>query len=274
MKTGGKSGIGVRGLTLYGILYLVFLYVPVLFLPLFSFNDSLHIAFPLKTFTVKWYEQMFASPELLRAFFNSVKVAASVSVISTVLGLLAARAFTRYRFPGQRPALGLLVLPLVVPGIILGIALLIMSKWAGFQLSLITIAAAHVLIATPFATFVMISRLEGFDPNLEEASRDLGESGWTTFWRVTFPLALPGIVASLLLTFIESFDEFILAFFLSGDEATLPLYIWSQLRFPRNLPVVLALGACILLVSIVVVAFAEWMRRQGVSPARDTEDGR
>ena len=159
----------------------------------------------------------------------------------------------------------------MVPGIILGIALLIMSKWAGFQLSLITIAAAHVLIATPFATFVMISRLEGFDPNLEEASRDLGESGWTTFWRVTFPLALPGIVASLLLTFIESFDEFILAFFLSGDEATLPLYIWSQLRFPRNLPVVLALGACILLVSIVVVAFAEWMRRQGVSPAPKTE---
>lgn len=272
MKTRAKSGTGFRGLTAYSILYLVFLYVPVLFLPLFSFNDSLHIAFPLKGFTVKWYEQMFANGELLNAFFNSVKVAGSVSIISTVLGVMAARAFTRYRFPGQRPALGLLALPLVVPGIILGIALLIMATWTGVPLSLFAIGAAHVLIATPFATFVMISRLEGFDPNLEEASRDLGESGWTTFWRVTFPLALPGIVASLLLTFIESFDEFILAFFLSGNEATLPLYIWSQLRFPRNLPVVLALGACILLSSFVIVAFAEWVRRQGVSPAPKSEN--
>ena len=114
----------------------------------------------------------------------------------------------------------------------------------------------------------MISRLEGFDANLEEASRDLGESGWTTFWRVTFPLAYPGIVASLLLTFTESFDEFILAFFLAGNEATLPLYIWSQLRFPKTLPVVLALGACILMASFIVIAFAEWVRRQGVKPAK------
>ena len=113
-----------------------------------------------------------------------------------------------------------------------------------------------------------LRRLDGFDANLEEASRDLGESGWTTFWRVTFPLALPGIVASLLLTFTESFDEFILAFFLSGNEATLPLYIWSQLRFPRNLPVVLALGACILMASFIVITFAEWVRRQGVKPEK------
>jgi spermidine/putrescine transport system permease protein len=177
---------------------------------------------------------------------------------------MAARAFTRYRFTGRRPMLVLMVLPLVVPGIILGIALLVMTSWAGIPLSLFTIGAAHVLITTPFATFVMISRLDGFDANLEEASRDLGESGWMTFWRVTFPLAFPGIVASLLLTFTESFDEFILAFFLAGDESTLPLFIWSQLRFPRNLPVVLALGACILLSSFVVIALAEWVRRRGV----------
>jgi spermidine/putrescine transport system permease protein len=167
--------------------------------------------------------------------------------------------------------LALMVLPLVVPGIILGIALLVMTNWAEIPLSLFTIGAAHVLITTPFATFVMISRLDGFDANLEEASRDLGESGWTTFWRVTFPLAFPGIVASLLLTFTESFDEFILAFFLAGDDSTLPLFIWSQLRFPRNLPVVLALGACILLASFVVIASAEWIRRRGVkAQARKT----
>ena len=96
---------------------------------------------------------------------------------------------------------------------------------------------------------VMISRLEGFEKHLEEASLDLGENGWTTFWRVTFPLAYPGIVASLLLTFTWSFDEFVIAFFLAGKDPTLPIYIWSQLRFPKKLPNVLALGACILLAS-------------------------
>lgn len=271
MNLGFFRWIRSGGLTTYAVLYLAFLYIPVLFLPLFSFNDGIYIAFPLKGFTIKWYEAMMASESLQAALFNSIKVATSVSIVSTILGVLAARAFTRYRFAGQRPVLGLLALPLVVPGIILGIALLIMANWVGIELSLVTIGAAHVLIATPFATFVMISRLEGFDANLEEASRDLGESGWTTFWRVTFPLALPGIVASLLLTFIESFDEFILAFFLSGNEATLPLYIWSQLRFPKNLPVVLALGACILTFTVVVVVFAEWVRRRGVSPARKSE---
>jgi len=260
------------GLTAYSLLYMVFLYVPVLFLPLFSFNDGIYIAFPLKGFTVKWYETMIATPSLQAALFNSIKVAVSVSIISTILGVLAARAFTRYRFRGRKASLGLLALPLVVPGIILGIALLIMASRIGIPLSLYTIGAAHVLIATPFATFVMISRLDGFDANLEEASRDLGETGWTTFWRVTFPLALPGIVASLLLTFIESFDEFILAFFLSGTEATLPLYIWSQLRFPKNLPVVLALGACILLFTIFTVAFAEWVRRRGVKLTPGTDN--
>jgi spermidine/putrescine transport system permease protein len=96
---------------------------------------------------------------------------------------------------------------------------------------------------------VLVSRFEGFDLSLEEASRDLGENGWMTFWRVTFPLVLPGIVASLLLTFIVSFDDFLIAFFLCGTDTTLPVYIWGELRFPYKLPNVLALGAAILIAS-------------------------
>jgi len=118
----------------------------------------------------------------------------------------------------------------------------------------------------------MISRLEGFDNGLEEAAQDLGETPWMTFWRVTFPIALPGIVASLLLCFTISFDEFLLAFFLSGDKPTLPVFIWSQLRFPTKLPNVLALGSCILLLSIVIVVLAEWFRRIGVSPTDQETD--
>lgn len=248
----------------YSVLYLVFIYLPVLFLPLFSFNDGIYVAFPLKGFTTRWYAEMAGNEALLQALKNSVMVGGTVAVIATVLGTLAARAFTRYRFAGRKPLFGIIVIPLVVPGIILGVALLVMSNRIGVELSLFTIGASHLLITTPFATLIMISRLEGFDPNLEEASQDLGETGWMTFWRVTFPLALPGIVASLLLSFTESFDEFILAFFLSGTEATLPLYIWGQLRFPARLPMVLALGTAILVASFVVIAFAEWARRRGV----------
>ncbi len=110
----------------------------------------------------------------------------------------------------------------------------------------------------------MMSRLEGFDRSLEEASLDLGQNRWGTFRRVTLPLALPGIVASFLLSFTVSLDEFVLAFFLAGNETTLPIYIFSQLRFPSRLPDVLALGSCILLGSCVLVLSAEWLRRRGI----------
>lgn len=252
-------------LLVYAVLYLIFLYGPVLLLPLFSFNDSIYIAFPLKGLTLQWYEQMVNNRSLIEALWNSVRVGAVVSVVSTILGVLAAKAVTRYYLPGKGPVTGLIMLPLVVPGIILGIALLMLARrFLDIPLSLYTIGAGHVLVCVPFAMLVLVSRLEGFDKNLEEASLDLGENGWTTFWRVTFPLAAPGIVASLLLCFTISFDEFLLAFFLAGNETTLPIFIFSQLRFPNRLPGVLALGSCILLVSILVVTFAEWLRRRGV----------
>jgi len=140
---------------------------------------------------------------------------------------------------------------------------------AGIELSLFTIALGHVVICVPFSMLVMMSRLEGFDKGLEEAAQDLGETPWMTFWRVTFPLAMPGIVASLLLCFTISFDEFLLAFFLAGDQATLPVYIWSQLRFPNKLPSVLALGSCILVASAVIVILAELVRRLGVQAPKE-----
>ena len=158
---------------------------------------------------------------------------------------------------GTRVALGFISLPLFIPDIVLGLSLLMLLDTAALPLSLAAVALGHLLVCVPFALTVLIARFEGFDRNLEEASADLGEDGWMTFWRVTFPLMLPGIVASLLLTFITSFDEFLLAYFLSGTEATLPVYIWGQLRFPERLPIVLALGALILTVSVGLVILAE-----------------
>ena len=251
------------GLLLYAILYLAFLYVPVAFLPLFSFNKSVFIAFPLSGFTTQWYAQMFDDADMLRALGNSLEVGAITATLSTVLGLLAAKALTRYRVPGATALLGFTSLPLFIPDIVLGISILILLNAVGVPLSLVTVIAGHCLICVPFAITVLMSRFDGFDKSLEEASLDLGESGWMTFWRVTFPLALPGIVSSLLLTFIVSFDEFLIAYFLAGNEATLPIYIWGQLRFPEKLPAVLALGALILVASAVLVVIAEWVRSHG-----------
>ncbi len=124
--------------------------------------------------------------------------------------------------------------------------------------------ARHIVICAPFAITVLMSRMEGFDRSLEEASLDLGESSWMTFWRVTLPLALPGVISSLLLCFMVSFDDFLIAYFLAGNEATLPIYIWGQLRFPYKLPSVLALGALILMASAVLVVIAEWIRSHGL----------
>jgi len=254
------------------MVYLTFLYGPVLVLPLFSFNDSLYVAFPLKGFTLDWYHAMANQTQLVNSLLNSLKVAAIVSVISTILGTLAAKGVTRYRITGHGTIVGFIMIPLVIPLIILGISLLVLINSVGLPLSLFTIGISHVLITVPFAMMVMISRLEGFDKHLEETSWDLGESNWVTFWRVTFPLVLPGIVASLLLCFTWSFDEFILAFFLAGKEPTLPLYIWSQLRFPKKLPNVLALGTCILLASAVMIIVASKIRSIGLKSDQKTEN--
>jgi spermidine/putrescine transport system permease protein len=261
-----SKAIGHRksGLLLYAFAYLAFLYLPVLVLPVFSFNNSEFIAFPLSGFTTRWYAGLVSDSAMQHALGNSLKVGLATALLSTLLGLTAAKAVTRYRLRGAGVALGFISLPLFIPDIVLGISLLLLLGAAKLPLSLAAVVLGHLLVCVPFALTVLIARLEGFDANLEEASADLGEDGWMTFWRVTFPLMLPGITASLLLTFITSFDEFLVAYFLSGTEATLPIYIWGQLRFPERLPMVLALGAVILTVSVGLVVLAEYVRNLGM----------
>lgn len=264
-RPASRMGDPGRLLAGFALLYLVFLYGPVLFLPIFSFNDSIFVAFPLKGFTTKWYEQAFADEDMINALVASLQVGAIVAVASTILGMFGAKAITRYRVPGQSAVMAMIMLPLFIPEIILGISLLILLNALGIDLGLPVVVIGHIMLCTPFAMAVLSSRLEGFDRSLEEASLDLGETPWMTFWRVTFPLAAPGIISSLLLTFIVSFDEFLLSFFLTNQQPTLPVYIWSQLRFPNKLPSVLAMGAIILLASCLLVVLAEWVRQLGTS---------
>jgi spermidine/putrescine transport system permease protein len=247
----------------YMILYLMFLYIPSLMLPIFSFNDSIHMALPLKEFTTRWYVGIPATYGLLASLGNSFKVAIPVAIVATTLATIAAKAMTRYRMPGRNLAIGFILLPMVMPGIIMAVGLLVLALAVGMPLSLWTIGISHVVAAVPFLMLIVMARLEGFDKNLEESSLDLGVNAWMTFWRITFPLILPGVGASLLLSFTGSFDEFLFAFFLGGNQITLPVFMWTQVRFPDTLPTVLALGSCIFMVSVVLICTAEWLRRMG-----------
>jgi spermidine/putrescine transport system permease protein len=242
-----------RPLAIYAVVFAVVLYLPILFIPIFSFNAGVYVKFPLTGFTLNWYWDLFSREPLLQAFWNSVKVAVFVSVLSTVIAIPAALAIARYRMPGKAPAVGFIMLPLVLPGLILGVALLTLLNRMGVQLSLVTVTIGHMVICLPYAISVLLPRFIGFNRSLEEASADLGEPPLRTFWRVTLPCNLPGILACLLMTFTISFDEFFMAFFLSGAQSTLPMYIWGQLRFPQDFPSLLALSTLILVFSFVLI---------------------
>lgn len=249
-------------LPLYVAFYFLFLYLPILLLPVFSFNNAATTTFPLAGFTTKWYASLSGNSVMLEAAWNSLIVGLSVSLLSTILGICAARAITRYRFRGQRAAAGLIMAPLFLPEIIVAVSLLMIVLAMGVELSLVTVILGQTVFCVPYAMSVLVSGFEGFDRSLEEASYDLGETAIGTFRRVTLPVVAPAIVSSLLVTFTISLDEFILAFFLSGTEPTLPVYIWGQLRFAAKLPGVLALGTIMLALSILMLTLAEILRRR------------
>ncbi|NUB43342.1 ABC transporter permease [Fertoebacter nigrum] len=261
------------GLRLYTILYLVFLYAPILLLPLFAFNDSKVIAFPLSGFTTAWFAEMWADTQLHNALKNSLIVASSAAILATTFGVFAARASTRFNFPYKAGIMGLVMLPLVLPEMIVAMALLIVLLAMGVNLSIFTIILGHVLICTPFAVAILSSAFQSLDKSLEEAAYDLGETPLSTFRLIILPLVMPGIVSSLLISFTISLDEFIIAFFLGGNQTTLSVYIFGQFRFPAKVPSIMALGTILVLLSIVLLSIAEFFRRRGLARSGTKDTG-
>ena len=264
---------GARWFKIYALGYLVFLYAPIILLPLFAFNDAVIIAFPLQGFTTKWFEAMFGNPTLALAVKNSLIIAVTSAVLSTCLGIFAARAATRYNFPAKGGILGLIMLPLVLPEIIVAVSLLVVLLGLGVSLSIWTVILGHVLICTPFTIAILNSAFQSLDRSLEEAAYDLGESKISTFRLIILPLVAPGIVSSLLISFTISLDEFIIAFFLAGTEPTLPVYIFSQFRFPQSIPVIMALGTILVVLSITLLSIAEYFRRRGIAKSGGKDTG-
>jgi len=260
-----------RGLLTYALVYLVFLYGPVFLLPLFAFNDSAIISLPLSGFTFDWFKMLWSTKALHEAFYNSVTIALISATLSTILGIFAARATSRFEFPGKRGIVGFLMLPLVLPEIIVGVALLVVMVQLGLSLSAWTVVIGHVLICTPFAIAILSSAFNSFDVSLEEASLDLGVNKVGTFFRVILPMVAPGIISSFLIGFTISLDEFIIAFFLTGTDVTLPVYIWGQLRFPARLPSIMALGFLMVLLSLLLLLVAEYFRRRSTQFSVDKQ---
>ena len=249
-------------LLLYAVFYFLFLYAPIFLLPIFAFNDSAIISLPLSGITFDWFSLLWETEALHDALYNSVLIASIAASLSTILGIFAARAASRYGFPGKKGITSFLLLPIVLPEIIIGVALLVVMVQLGLSLSAWTVIIGHVLICTPFAIVIMSSAFKSFDVSLEEASQDLGVGKIGTFFRVILPMVTPGLISSFLIAFTISLDEFIIAFFLTGTDVTLPVYIWGQLRFPARLPSVMALGFLMVTLSLILLVIAEYFRRR------------
>jgi spermidine/putrescine transport system permease protein len=257
-------------LTTYALLVYAFLYFPIIVLVVYSFNGSGVGGFPPAAWTLDWYRQLFADAALWDAVLNSMIVAAVAVAISLGLGLPAALALDRAQFPGKALFRRLVLLPLILPGIITGLSLLMLFAGVGMKLSLITVTLGHGTALISVATTELFAGLQKMDRAQEEASLDLGANQWKTFWRITFPNLRVSLIAAALLIFTLSLDEIAVTFFLIGRDNTLPLEIWSRLR--RGItPEINAISTLILLFSIgtILVWYHLRMRAQhaGETPA-------
>ena len=249
-------------LTFYYFSLIALLYLPIALLFLFSVNSSASLSFPIKQLTFDWYQKLFAADAVLRSARNSIIVALGSSFAATILGTMVSILMLRYKFRGQNILIALAVLPLIVPYVVLGVALLILFSVLHIERSLWTVGIAHTVVALPYTLLIIASRLAGFDSSLEEAAMDLGADYPTTLRRVVLPLIFPAMVSAWLTAFTVSFDEFALALFLAGTQPTFPVYLFSQLRFANRLPIMIALAVLMMIGTLTLVFIAERFRRR------------
>jgi spermidine/putrescine transport system permease protein len=248
---------------MYAALVFIFIYLPVVVLILYSFNRDGVGGFPPRHFTLDWYRQLFADAPIWDAVVNSLIVAAGSVALALILGLLAALALDRANFPGKALFRRLVLLPLILPGIITGLSLLMFAVLAKIQLSLFTVFFGHGTALISVATTEVFAGLQKMDRAQEEASLDLGATPWQTFWRITLPnLRLP-LIASGLLIFTLSMDEIAVTFFLIGRDNTLPLEIWGRLRHGIT-PEINAVSTLIFAVSVGLIVIWYRVRTRGL----------
>ena len=263
-----------RLLTFYGCLFFAFLYLPIILIVALSFNSNPINMMMWSGFTLDWYRSLFgmttrlteaalyveSTDQLVNAVRNSLIVALSTTTVSTFLGTLTALAVYRFRFRLKPFYQALLYLPMLMPDIVLGIALLIFFVGFGIELSLLTIIIGHCTFLTSYVFIVVSARLAGMDTTLEEASADLGASPLVTFRKVTLPMIMPGVIGGALLAFIISMDDLVITYFIAGvDSTTLPVFIYGMLRRGVK-PEINAIATLILVFSLIVASAGLYFR--------------
>jgi spermidine/putrescine transport system permease protein len=248
----GLGKVPDRALLLFAALMYLFLYAPILVLVFFSFNSSRSTQV-WTGFSTEWYGELIRDQSILDAFRTSMIVGVTATAIATVIGTLTALALTRHTFRGKTFADSTIYAATVMPEIVVGVSLLVFFVAAAIGLGVVTIIIAHVSFTISFVTIVVRARLSGMDRSVEEAAQDLGANPVETFLRVTLPLILPGVMAGALLAFTLSFDDFVITFFVSGVESsTLPIKIWSMIRFGVS-PAINALSTVVLVATMILI---------------------
>ena len=249
------------------VVALVFLYAPIVTLMAFSFNDSRR-NITWQGFTLKYYEKALNNDGLIEAFVNSLTIAFVSTIVSVMLGALVAILLWRFRFPFKAPYEGAMALPIVIPEICMGIAMLVFFARLGwpsnlpYPFNLGNIIIAHISFSFPFAAMVIRARLVNFNRELEEAAKDLGASEWRTFWDILIPFMRPGLVAGGLLAFTLSLDDFVITFFTSGpDTVTFPIKVYSMVRFSVT-PEVNAASSVLIVITIALTVTAMWLQNR------------
>lgn len=248
----------------YAMAILAFLYLPLLILALYSFNES-RINAVWSGFTLDWYLALFKNRRVLEALTNSLIVAFASTIVSTVLGTTAAIALNKYQYKYKSVINGLLYLPILIPEIVMGLSLLVLFSQAHIPLGKTSLILAHITFCVSFVVITVNARLEGMRPELEQAAMDLYATPFQTFRYITLPLAMPGIVAGALMAFTLSIDDFIISFFVAGpNSTTLPLYIYAMVKRGIS-PEINALSTLLMLATIILVIIAQLLQPQHIS---------
>jgi spermidine/putrescine transport system permease protein len=255
---------GPRSSPLFGLLALLvyaFLYLPLIVIVLYSFSAAKVNVWPIESYTLDWYRELRHDRAIIDGVKLSIRVGLTASLIAVVLGTLAGLAIDRYQFPGKATLRFLIVLPITLPGIVTGVALLSYFTLIHWELSNWTIIVAHATFCITLVMNNVVGRLSQLPRHLDEASADLGATPFQTFRRITLPLILPAVIAGALLAFTLSFDEIVVTLFVKGRDSTLPLVIWARLR--RGLsPEVNAAATVIIAVSFVLVVVSSLVARK------------
>jgi putative spermidine/putrescine transport system permease protein len=249
---------GVRWVLRVGTaITLAFIYIPLIVIAIYAFNESRSQAWPIDGFTLEWFDRALNNPGVRDAFWTSLKAATGATLIALLLGTLAALAISRYRFFGRDTVSFLIILPIALPGIVTGMALnATFTQVLGVDLSLFTVIVGHATFCIVVVFNNAVARLRRSGTSLEEASMDLGANGWTTFRFVTFPTLRTALVAGGLLAFALSLDEIIVTTFTIGQDQTLPIWIFANYARPNQLPIVNVVGLLVILLSIIPVYLA------------------